>query len=109
MGMKRGSIITVALQGDFGKARPGLVVQSDLFSNHPTVSFLQITSTITTAPLIRVDIYPTSENGLNKHSQIAVDKIFTVRIEKVGSVIGELDSDTLLAVNRLMVVFLGLA
>ena len=30
--MKRGDLVTIALQGDYGKPRPALVVQSDLFS-----------------------------------------------------------------------------
>jgi mRNA-degrading endonuclease toxin of MazEF toxin-antitoxin module len=28
--MKRGNIVAAAIQGDFGKARPALIVQSDL-------------------------------------------------------------------------------
>ena len=31
----RGHLVTIALQGDFGKPRPALVVQSDFFENHP--------------------------------------------------------------------------
>ncbi|WP_416360442.1 type II toxin-antitoxin system PemK/MazF family toxin [Burkholderia orbicola] len=42
--MNRGSIVTVALQGDFGKARPALVVQSDLFAEHPSVTLLLMSS-----------------------------------------------------------------
>lgn len=107
--MKRGDIVTVALQGDFGKARPALVVQSDLFGAHPTVSVVTLSSEIISAPLLRIDIEPTDQNGLRVQSQIAIDKIFTVRREKLGDVIGELGDDTMLAVNRALVVFLGLA
>jgi mRNA interferase MazF len=32
--MKRGDFVTIALQGDFGKPRPALVIQSDLFAAH---------------------------------------------------------------------------
>ena len=42
--MKRGDVITVALQGDFGKPRPALVIQSDLFQDHPSITLLPITS-----------------------------------------------------------------
>ena len=31
LGVKRGDLVTVALQGDLGKPRPALVIQSDLF------------------------------------------------------------------------------
>ncbi len=36
--MKRGDLVTIALPGDYGKPRPALVVQSDLFSEHPSVT-----------------------------------------------------------------------
>jgi mRNA interferase MazF len=107
--MKRGSIVTIAVQGDFGKPRPALVIQSDLFAQHPSIAVLLITSTLMQAPLVRIDVEPSQQNGLSLNSQIAVDKIFTVKREKIGAVIGELEDDKMLAVNRAMVVFLGLA
>jgi len=107
--MKRGSVVTVAIQGDFGKARPALVVQSDIFADHPTVAVLLMSSDIVTAPLIRIDVEPSDQNGLHALSQIAVDKMFTVRREKIGSVVGQIEDEMMVAVNRAMVVFFGLA
>jgi mRNA interferase MazF len=107
--MKRGSIVTVAIQGDFGKGRPALVVQSDLFAGHPSVSVLLVSSEIVDAPLIRIEIQPSERNGLREPSQILADKIFTVKREKVGSVIGQSEDEVMVAVNRAMLVFLGLA
>ena len=107
--MKRGSIVTVALQGDFGKGRPALVVQSDLFAGHPGVSVLLVSSELVDAPLIRIEIQPSEQNGLRDRSQILADKIFTVKREKIGSVIGQIEDDLMVAVNRAMLVFLGLA
>ncbi len=40
--MKRGSIITVALEGCFDKARPALAIQSDLFARHPSVAVMAL-------------------------------------------------------------------
>ena len=51
--MKRGDLVTVALSGDFGKPRPALVIQSDLFAALDTVTVLLVTGTIIDAPLIR--------------------------------------------------------
>ena len=48
-------------------------------------------------------------NGLNKPSQIQIDKGMSVRREKVGPPIGRLDDATLLAVTRSLALFLGLA
>jgi mRNA interferase MazF len=107
--MKRGNIVAVAIEGDFGKARPALIVQSDLFTEHPSVTLLLISSEIVDAPLIRIEVIPSEQNGLRAPSQIAVDKMFTVRREKIGSIIGHLEDDIMVAVNRAMLVCLGLA
>lgn len=108
--VKRGDIVTVALQGDFGKPRPALVIQSDLFNTtHATITVLPITSEIVDAPLFRVTLDPTTANGLQKVSQIMVDKLMTVRRDRLGEAFGQLEDDTLLRVNRAMAVWLGIA
>ena len=38
--MKRGDLVTVALQGDLGKPRPALVIQANYFNNHPSLVIL---------------------------------------------------------------------
>ena len=61
--MKRGDVVTVAVQGDSGKPRPAVVVQSDLFNEtHPSITVLPLTSTIVDAPLIRLTVDPGREN-----------------------------------------------
>ncbi|CAG0982119.1 putative endoribonuclease MazF [Methylophilaceae bacterium] len=108
--LKRGEIVTIAIQGDFGKPRPALVIQADAFNEtHATISVLLISSETINAPLFRITLQPTAENGLSKSSQIQVDKIMTVRREKIGAVIGRLDDATMLQVNRALAVWIGLA
>lgn len=107
--MKRGSVVTIALSGDYGKSRPALVVQSNYFSEHPSVSVLPITSELRQTPLFRIDAEPDENNGLRKHSQIMVDKIQTVPSEKIGKVIGVLDEATMMEVNRALALWLGFA
>lgn len=107
--MKRGAIVTVVVPGDFGKPRPALVVQSELFDEHPSISILQITSKSPDFPLFRIAVQPTDRNGLREPSHISVDKIFSVKRERIGGVIGQLDDETMITVNRAMVVFFGLA
>ena len=106
-GLKRGDVVVVALQGDYGKPRPALVVQSDLFAAHATVAILPITSDVLAAPLFRIAVEPAAGNGLKKLSQIMVDKPFAVAREKISGRIGRLDEGTLLRVNRSMMVWLG--
>jgi mRNA interferase MazF len=107
--VKRGELVTVAMPGDFGKPRPALVVQSDQFGAAATVSVLLVSGTLVDAPLIRIRIEPSPENGLHKPSQIMVDKIMTVRRDKIGPSIGQLDDEIMLAVNRALALFLGFA
>lgn len=105
--MRRGDIVTVALAGDYGKPRPALVIQSDLFDDHPSLTVLPITSHLVEAPLLRIGIGP--ESGVERPSQIQIDKPQTPRRERIGAVIGRTDKATLRAVNRALAVFLGLA
>ena len=107
--MKRGALVTIALQGAYGKPRPALVVQSDLFATHPSVTILPVTSELRETPLFRVEIKPTAENGLKHLSQVMIDKIQTVPCEKVGDSFGDVDDKTMLAVNRALAVWLGFA
>ena len=107
--MMRGDLVSVALQGDFGKPRPALVIQSDQFSEHSSVTVLPITSTLVLAPLLRVTLHPDPVNGLRDPSQVMVDKAVTVLREKVGPAFGRIGDDALLAVERNLAVFLGIA
>lgn len=107
--MRRGDLVTVALRGDQGKPRPALVVQSDHFDDLTSVTVLPITGTLVDAPLLRVPVEPSEQNGLAKRSQIMVDKPQTPSRSKLGSVIGRLDDVTMVTVNRVLAVFLGLA
>lgn len=99
----------VALQGDLGKPRPALVIQSDLFDAHPSVTILPVTGDLRATPLFRITVNPAEGNGLNKPSQVMVDKPQSVAREKIGSVLGHLDDAAMLAVNRALAVFLGFA
>ena len=101
--------MTVALQGDYGKPRPALIIQSDLFAEHPSVTVLPVTSERRNAPLFRIDVEPSADNVLKQRSQVMVDKATTVPREKVGQAFGQLDATTLVAVHRALAVFLGYA
>lgn len=107
--MRRGDVVTVAAPGDYGKPRPALVIQSDLFEELPSVTLCLISSTLRDAPIFRITVDPLPENGLRRVSQIQVDKAMTLARERVGAVIGRLDDATMLKVNRALAVFVGIA
>ena len=106
--MKRGELVTIALQGEHGKPRPALVVQSDLFEAHATVTVLPLTSEIIEPAEFRVLIQPSSRNGLEKPSQVMADKIQTAARRRIGRSFGTVDEADMLAVNRALALFLGL-
>ena len=107
--MHRGDLVTVATSGDYGKPRPALVIQSELFDEVPSVTLCLITSALREIPLIRITVDPSPDNGLRRISQVQVDKIVTVERRRVGGVIGRLDDATMLKVNRSLAVFIGIA
>jgi mRNA interferase MazF len=106
--MMRGDLVTIAVQGDFGKPRPALVIQANQFSEHSSATVLPITSTLVVAPLLRVTVQPSAENGLQKPSQVMVDKAMTVKRDKVGPAFGRIDANALVEVERCLAVFLGI-
>jgi len=107
--VKRGDLVTVALQGDYGKPRPALVIQSDQFPGTASVVVLPATSTLVDAPLLRLTVEPDAGNGLRAPSQIMLDKPMTVKADKIGPAFGSLDDMAMVSVSRSLALFLGLA
>lgn len=106
--MIRGDMVTVALQENFGKPRPALVIQSDAFTpTHETVVVLLVSSYVIDAPLFRVSIEPSEQNSLKQTSQVMIDKVMTVKKERLGRVFGHLENRYLSEINRLLAVFMG--
>jgi mRNA interferase MazF len=68
-----------------------------------------ITSSLIDAPLLRIEVVPSPENGLGETSQIMIDKTMTVSRAKIGKCFGRLSADDLIQVERCLAVFLGIA
>lgn len=107
--MRRGDLVTIALQGDLGKPRPALIIQSNLFEAHPSITILPVTGELRDAPLFRITVQPTENNGLSKPSQIMVDKPQSVAREKIGEIFGRLEDESMVSVNRALAIFIGVA
>jgi mRNA interferase MazF len=107
--VRRGEIWTLAGAPDYvGKPRPAVIVQDDRFDTD-SVTVCPLTTDSTEAPLLRLPLELSADNGLAATSRLMVDKITTVRRAKLGERIGALDDATLVALNRSMIVFLGIA
>ncbi len=108
--MKRGDIVTIAAPGDYGKPRPALVIQADLFNDiHSSITVMPLSSTIIDAPLFRITLDPTRQNGLNRVSQIMVDKVLTLPREKIGKRVGHVGKALMTRVGRALSVWLGMS
>jgi len=107
--VRRGDLVTIALQGDLGKPRPALIIQSNLFEAHPSITILPVTGELRDAPLFRITVQPTENNGLSKPSQIMVDKPQSVAREKIGEIFGRLEDESMVSVNRALAIFIGVA
>ena len=107
--MKRGALVLVATPGDYGKPRPALIVQTDLFTDHPSVTICLLTTHIKPTPLFRYSVDPHADNGLSVTSQIQIDKIMTVPREKIGGIIGRLNDRQMGEVTRLLALWIGIA
>jgi mRNA interferase MazF len=106
--MKRGDFVTIAVQGDPGNPRVALVMQADQFAEHVSVTLLPLTATLVDAPLLRITVEPDLDNGLDQPFQVMVDKAITVKRDKIGPVLGRIDADLLVKVERTLAMFLGI-
>ena len=73
MEVKRGTLVAVSPQGDYGKPRPALIIQSDLFSEHASVTIPRVTSDLRPVDASRMTIEPSKRNGRKSISQVMLD------------------------------------
>ena len=104
--LRRGAVVVVRMEGD--KARPAVVVRSDLLAALRYATVLPVTSDLREDISLRVGVSPTAENGLRAASQIMVDWPQTVRLSAMGEVIGQIDAATMRAITRQLAVVLGI-
>lgn len=106
---KRGDIVVAVAPGDYGKPRPCLIVQSDVFGGLPSITVCLISSDLQPdKPDLRVTIEPDAKNGLKATSQIAIDKITTISRHRVGQRIGKVNDEQMTRVTSLLAAFLGM-
>ena len=108
--MRRGEVWTASGGKDYaGKPRPVVIVQDDAFDATGSITVCAFTTDPTDAPLFRLGVEPTPENGLNDPRRLMVDKLTTVPRSKLGARVGRLSDEDMIRLARAVVVFLGLA
>ena len=107
--IQRGAVVVCVLAGDYGKPRPAVVVQADLFNaTHASVTVCPCTSEGVTAPLFRIHLRATKTNGLRQASDVMVDKLSSLRRERITGVIGQLSEADWKRVEQAMRLWLDL-
>jgi mRNA interferase MazF len=108
--MKRGEIWTGAGGADYaGKPRPFVIVQDDVFADRDSLILVPFTTDDQDLPDFRIDVEPSSENGLRAPCKMMVDKMTAMPKSKLGERVGALSDADTTRLNRSLLVFLGLA
>jgi mRNA interferase MazF len=108
--MRRGELWTVSAGSPYaGKPRPAVIVQEDRFEATSSITICAFTTDPTNAPLLRMLVEPTDDNGLSSASRLMIDKVTTVPKARLGKRIGRLNDEDIVRLNRALTVFLGLA
>jgi mRNA interferase MazF len=108
--VKRAEIWTVAGGAEHvGQPRLAVVLQDDAFDATASITICPFTSHKVSAPLLRLTIGPSSENGLRASSDLMIDKITTVSKGRLQRRVGRLSTEDVVLLNRAVLVFLGLA
>jgi len=107
-GVRRAEIWTASGGKDYaGKPRPVAIVQDDRFDTD-SITICPFTTDPTDAPLLRLAIEPSPDNGLREPCRLMVDKITTMPRSKLGERTGVLAVLDMVRLERAIVVFLGL-
>lgn len=86
-----------------------MILQDDTFGATASITVCPFTTHLVDAPLIRLPVDPTRQNGLAVVSHVMVDKITTVAKSKLRKRIGKLADEDMIRLSRAALVFLGLA
>ena len=109
MEVKRGDVVVVVMQGDVGKPRPAVVVQSDrLGRTASTVLICPMSSDLREPDIVRPIVEPDETNGLKMPSQIMTDKLAALRHDRIRRILGTLDEPTKDRLDRALLIVLGL-
>jgi mRNA interferase MazF len=107
LALKRGDVVIASPRGEYGKPRPCVVVQSDLFEPTDSLLVCLITSEVRDGPDLRLTIAPAPSNGLRVPSQAMVEKLTAVRRNRCRR-IGSLKASEIGRLNVLLATVIGL-
>jgi mRNA interferase MazF len=86
-----------------------VILQDDRFDRTDSITICAFTTDATDAPLFRLAVEPSENNGLRAVCRLMVDKITTVPKSRIGARVGRIGDEDMLRLNRAVLVFLGIA
>jgi mRNA interferase MazF len=108
--VRRGEVWTASGGGGYaGKPRPVVILQDDRFDATASITVCAFTTDPASAPLFRLTVEPSEQNGLKVACRLMVDKITTIPKTRLGNQVGRLDDEDIVRLNRAVLVFLGFA
>jgi mRNA interferase MazF len=108
--LRRGDVVLVVSSGDYGKPRPAVIVQSDAVTaaGYASVVVCPMTTFSTGGDEMRLEVLPGGQTGLAERSEIMIEKIVSLPRRKVRRTIGRLDAATMRAIERALLLLLGI-
>ena len=107
--LERGNVVAAIVPGDFGKPRPVVIVQAEPYlESHASVTVCPLTTHITGLRMFRIMIAPDKNNGLNEPSEVMVDKVSSLRRERIAQSIGRLSASDMRAIDNSLRAWLAL-
>lgn len=107
--MRRGDVFVASLRGLASKPRPSVILHATEFivPDRP-VLVCPLTSELSDAPLIRIDIEPSKTNGLQFHSQAMIDRFSAALPQHIGQKVGHLEAEVLARIEFALINVLSL-
>ena len=102
--------MTITLQGDLGKPRPAVIVETNRMQSSTHVLVCPGTSVV--RPDVeprRVLVLPDESNCLRSPTHFQIDRVIGIRRESCGTVIGRLSPDVMTEIDERLMTILGLA
>jgi len=98
--LARGDVVATIVPGDFGKPRPVVIVQAAPYlESHASITVCPLTTHLTGLRMFRIMIAPDKNNGLNEPSEVMVDKVSSLRRERIATSIGKLGASDMRAID----------
>ena len=108
--LRRGAVVLYAERGEYtGKLRPGIVVQrNSTLVDAPSVTLCGLTSQPMPNHDARIVVVPDAGNGVDRVSFVMIDKVVSIGRARVREVVGLIDAETMLGVDRALKLWLEL-